>query len=184
MALADDILAAANTFAAAKIAYTAELTALVTKINAAQPITSADWTDLVVNKYDPVTAASNALRALLASLSIGIQNISDTAFQTVQQNPGKYALAGYLAQLNAHLMTGDPTTAKAMALAAYQDELTDIDNAFSTAADAAPSVVFSLPDDQLMSILQTSFGPFDVVAVTQTPPPATPATDTSTGAAS
>lgn len=49
-------------FTTAKKAYTQVLTALVDKVNAKQPVTNADWTDLVVNLYDPMTKASDALR--------------------------------------------------------------------------------------------------------------------------
>lgn len=67
--MASDLKAAADTFAAAKIAYTAQLAALAAKRNAMpqQAVTDADWANLITGFYDPMTVASNALRALIAA---------------------------------------------------------------------------------------------------------------------
>lgn len=69
-------------FASAKVAYTTRLTQLVVKYNAKQPITVQDMTDLVVNFYDPMTVASNALRAEIDVVDARKDQLSATGFET------------------------------------------------------------------------------------------------------
>lgn len=72
-------------FANAKIAYTTRMTKLATDFNAGKPVTSADLNDLIISFYNPMTLASNALRAQIANLKKTAQTetqLFDTIFAT------------------------------------------------------------------------------------------------------
>jgi hypothetical protein len=123
-----DIAAAADTFAAAKIAYTAQLAALAAKRNALpqQPVTDADWANLITGFYDPMTSASNALRALIANFTVGISNLTDAAVTTLDQNPLEDYAAAYAVLANVLIFCPDKASALAIVELLYADLKADI----------------------------------------------------------
>jgi hypothetical protein len=75
----DELHAAVEAFRLAKVAYTARLGALATKKNAGQTITSTDWSDLIVAYYDPMTAASNAMRSKVPASLVSLNGSAAVA---------------------------------------------------------------------------------------------------------
>lgn len=70
-----DVKSARTIARSAKIAYTTRLSQLATKKNAGLPVSNADWADLIVNFYDPLTAATN-------DLGVKIDALADTVVAT------------------------------------------------------------------------------------------------------
>ena len=73
---------AVTAFAARKIAYTGRLQKLVQDFNSGKAVTAADLNDLIATFYNPMTLASNDLRAEIAKVLAGVPNEVDqfTAF--------------------------------------------------------------------------------------------------------
>jgi hypothetical protein len=131
-------------FTAAKVAATAQLTAMVVSKNAGQQITNADLT-LLVNLFNGMTTQSNSLRALISTVIVALQNLTDTQFETIGTNPVQYFCSGYLVLVNS-LLQYDQATGLTIADLVRDDLVKDINDAFANLAagvtDPVPSVIF------------------------------------------
>jgi hypothetical protein len=122
------------------------MVAMRDKAAAGQPITLADVAALIT-LFNAVTEPSNALRAATvkvaadsAALTVGIANLTDTQFATLEANPVQYFCAGYLCVVNS-LLRYDQSQALGIVPLIAVDLAQDINDAWADfAAGGTPTV--------------------------------------------